>query len=262
MLFHEKVYRINWRVVIHRGTMETLVKITAKLLCTVFVFFAITLGSFAANTSLSGIEVNKQADGVYKIILKTDKKTQIKKVMNEQDRTSVLLNSTLPSEPMDIYYDNDSAFTNVIVQKKNNNNTLVLFEGENIGNSQIYTKELSTGQIKPIEDVNAINNIFFVADKKLLVASLSAVMLFFLIMLLSRPKSKRYSSVDVKNVVNRKRQTGVNTLRNKNLSQSRNIPSINSSLNGSFNSAKMYMTTPNELVVNDSYEEEEIRKAG
>ena len=44
--------------------------------------------------------------------------------------------------------------------------------------------------------------------------------------------------------------------------QSKNIPSISSKVSGSFNSAKVYMSIPSELAVNESFEQEQIRKAG
>ncbi|MBQ9246566.1 hypothetical protein IJ182_09900 [bacterium] len=243
--------------------MKTVFNYIKKCLIVLIVFAFSSITSFAAQNSLSGIDVSKKINGDYKIVLKLDKKTHVQKMLTENNKLTVLLNSTLPSDAMDIVYDNSAALTNVMVQKKNKNNTIVLFEGENIDKAQIFTKEISTGLIKQIDNSDSIiNSIFFVADKKLLTVSFISVVLFFFAMLLARPKSKRYTSSKISNTVQAKRQTGMTTLRNKNNAQSRYIPSINSGVNGSFNSARKYMSAPSELVVNNTYEEEQIRKAG
>ena len=236
-------------------------KLIYKYFISVFTIFVFALNSFASEASLSGIDVNRNDNGTYKIILRLDGASKIKKMAEESNKLTVMLNSTLPSDAMDIVYDNNSNLTNVIVQKKNKNNTMIIFEGNNIQNADIYTKELSSGSVKQLNDNGILNGIFFIADKKLLATSVLSVIFIFFMMLMARPKSKRYSSVKTNNSANKK-QVRVNTLRNKNLVQSRNIPSINSGINGSFNSARMYMTQPNELVVNNTYEEEQIRKAG
>ena len=139
---------------------------------------------------------------------------------------------------------------------------MISFEGDNIQNAQIFIKELATGKITPIDTKNnLLNSILFIADKKSLCVSLSAVLFLFLMMLISRPKAKRYTPEKLGNTTKGRKQKSVNTLRNKNLAQSMNIPSINSGINGSFNSAKLYMTIPSEFIVNNNFDKEKIRKA-
>ena len=81
-------------------------------------------------------------------------------------------------------------------------------------------------------------------------------------MLSLRPKNKRYSS-KAQNVKNSKsaKKVAANTLRNKNINQSRNIPSINYKVNGS---ARVAMSVPKDFVINNyqMQETEQIRKAG
>ena len=235
-------------------------QIINKCLMITFTMIFFAVASFAAENSLSGIDVKQNTNGEYNIILKLDKKTQVKKVLNNKNKLAVFINSTLPSDAMDIVYDNASSMTNVVVQKKNKNNTFVLFEGNNISNAKMYIKEISTGHIKQVNN-NRFNNVFFIADKKLFAISLTSILLMFFLMLLSRPKSQRYNNKSTINTIKNNRTTKVNTLRNKNLAQPINIPSINAGINGSFNSARIYMSIPQELTVNNSYEEE-IRKVG
>ncbi len=233
-----------------------------KIFTLAFVLILTASNCYAAETSLAGIDVDRDNNGEYKITLKLDGSAQVKKSFDADGGLTVLLSSTLPSEAVDIAYDNASGLNNVIVQKKNKTNTMISFEGEDIQNAQIYIKELSTGMVKPLETKNGIlSSILFTADKKLLCTSLSAVLFLFFIMLASRPKSTRYTPEKLNNAVKRRKQRTVNTLRNKNLAQTGDIPSINSGINGSFYSARLYMTTPSEFIVNNQYKEEKIRKA-
>lgn len=231
----------------------------------VFIFAFAALNSFAAENSLSGVDIKQSIDSGYQIFLKLDKKAQIKKIIENDDNLTLVVNSTLPSESMEIVYDSEDNFSNVIVQKKNDDNTLISLQGQNIANAEIYTKELSTGIIKQLDEKeDFLNGLFFIADKKILSCSVLGMFFLFLMMLASRPKNKRYSSQNVNKIVKSKKMV-VDTLRNKNLVQSRNIPSINYKVNGSFNSVNMHVSTPKDFVINSAnqtVEIEEIRKAG
>lgn len=231
----------------------------------VFIFAFAALNSFSAENSLSGVDIKQSANSGYQIFLKLDKKAQIKKIIENDDNLTLVVNSTLPSESMEIVYDSEDNFSNVIVQKKNDDNTLISLQGQNIANAEIYTKELSTGIVKQLDEKEGfLNGLFFIADKKILSCSILGMFFFFLMMLASRPKNKRYSSQNVNKIVKSKKMV-VDTLRNKNLVQSRNIPSINYKVNGSFNSVNMHVSTPKDFVINNAnqpVEIEEIRKAG
>ncbi len=230
----------------------------------IFVFLLSSINSFALDNSLSGINVSQNENNEYKVLLKLDKNVQIKKISDEQDTLILVLSSTLPSDSMEIVYDNARDLNNVIVQKKNADNTLILLQGKNIENAKIYTKDLSVGIIKPFDtNSNSSGNLFFIADKKVLAFSLTGLIILFLIMLASRPGEKRYQSNNINRTAKSVKRTEVNTLRNKNLVQSRNIPSINYRSNGSFNSANAFISTPEDFAVNNGqYSEEKIRKAG
>lgn len=232
--------------------------------CVLFIcmFLLASISSFAAESYLSGIDIQQQSDGDYKVVLKLDKKAQIKKMIDNEGNLTLIMSSTSPSESMDIVYDNAVDLKNVIVQKKNDDNTLILLQADNIKNAQIYTKELSTGLIKQIEaNTNIFSDLFFVADKKILASSIAGMVLLFLMMLVSRPKEKRYTVSNAKKYTNVKKHTNVNTLRNKNLVQSKNAPSINYRVTGSLYSQNTNMNRPKDFVIND-YEEQEIRKVG
>ncbi len=217
------------------------------------IIFAIITGancSFCADNSLLGIDVKYTAQNGYNITLKTDKTAQITKKLDENGNILLSLKQTLPSQNLEIINDNTEELTNIIVQKKNNENTLILLQGNNIANSKIYTKELSTGILKQLD---AKNQLFYIADKKLLASSLISMLLIFLLGIFKRPKKKQYSTKDVKEF---KTKIKADTLRKKNLIQSKNIPSINYKLN-------TVNTMPKDFTLNiNTYEEEKIRKVG
>lgn len=233
-----------------------------KILSVIFTFFSIALSSLAIENSLVGIDVKQTQTGSYNIQLKLEKSAQVKKQNTGKDNMTLVLNSTLPSESLEIVYDNSSDLDNVIVQKKNDNNTLILIQGKNIENSTIYTKELTTGKIKEIDNNNIIDNILFVADKKILAFSLVGFLLLYSLLLHRRPNTKRYSATSSYNAVNTKKQT--NTLRGKNLNQTRQIPSINYNVNARFNNINKNASMPKDFVINkyNQIEAEKIRKAG
>ncbi len=235
-----------------------------KLILFVCIFIFSSISTMALENSLSGVSVQQNSDGSYNILLKMDKSVKMKKnIDSETDKMVIMLDSTLPSEALEIIYDNASGLNNVIVQKKNDKNTLILFEGNNIENSKIFTKELSTGNKKQANfDNNSFNNFLFIADKKLLASVLSGFGILFLFMIALRPKEKRYYSTNNYNKV--KTYSQANTLRNKNLVQSRCVPSINYNINSGFAAHNPYITKPDGLLIkNHNYiENEQIRKAG
>lgn len=211
--------------------------------------------ALAANISLSGIDVDQNPENEYSVFVKTDKKANIQVKANENNKLVILLNSTTPADSLDIIYDDAPDMTNVIVQKKNKNNTLILLEGKNISNAQIYNNDLSTGLIKPVYSDGFSNN-------KILSTAGIGIGFLLLMMLILKPRNRKYTVSENNNTKRQRKTSRVNTLRNKNLVQSTNIPSISYNVNGSFNSVQKYMTTPADLSVNEQYEEEEIRKAG
>ena len=229
----------------------------------IIVMFLLQTVAFSAQNSLSGIDVSQKENGEYNIILKLDGKAQVKKHINADNKLGVVLQSTLPSDTLDIIYDNASSVANVIVQKKNKNNTVISFDGDNINNAKLYVKEVSTGTLKQVSNRNNIFSGLIVNDKKTLVLSLITLLILLVLNIFSKSQVKNNNQKAAKNRNEiRRKQLKINTLRNKNLVQSTNIPSIDSGLNGSFNTARMYMSIPAELSVSDNYEEEEIRKAG
>ncbi|MCD7779339.1 MAG: hypothetical protein LUH05_01545 [Candidatus Gastranaerophilales bacterium] len=244
--------------------MKTGKSIINRIVLSAIVFLLASVNVFAAESSLSGIDI-KQPDGQkYKVLLKLDKQARIKKLFDNEGNLMLILNSTLPSDSMEIVYDNANDLNNVTVQKKGADNTLILLQGKNIENSQIYTKELSTGITKELNtNESFLSSLFIVTDKKILASSVLGMIILFLLMLASRPKDKRYSSYKSDKTVKSKKHTAVNTLRYKNLTQSKYIPSINWKENRNFNSINAYSSIPDDFSVNNNmYEEENIRKAG
>lgn len=235
--------------------------IIIKLLILALFFVFSYVSAFAANISLSGIDADQNPENEYSIFIKTDKKANIKVQSSENNKLTVLLNSTLPTDSLEIVYDDAPDMTNVIVQKKNKKNTLILFEGENISKAKIYNNDLSTGLVKAVYNDGILNNLL--SENKMTSAIFAAIAIIFSLVMMVKPRNKKYNIANSDNINRQRKQSKANTLRNKNLVQSRNIPSIAYNVNGSFNSAQKYMSTPADLVVNEQYEEEEeIRKAG
>ena len=236
-----------------------------KCLAFVFVFLFCSLSSFAAENSLAGVDIKQSVNNGYQVFLKLDKKAQIQKLVENSDNITLVLKGTLPSETMEIIYDSEDNLSNVIVQKRNDDNTLISLQGKNIANAEIFTKELSTGSTKELNTkAYSLNSWFFIADKKILGTSVAGMFILFLMMLASKPKNRKNVSNN-SNKTSKSKNNSANTLRNKNLVQSRNIPSINYRVNGSFTSANAHATMPKDLVVNNQKQtirEQQIRKAG
>ncbi len=235
--------------------------IISKCIFFMFIFLLSSINSFAVENSLSGIDVT-QLNG-YKVLLKLDKKAQVNKSVDKEGNLILILNQTLPSDSLEIVYDNIDGLNNIIVQKKGTDNTLIHLQGKNIKNAQVYTKELSTGYVKALNSNNSLfNNLFFITDKKIFVYSVTGMIILFILLLAFRPKEKRYIVNNTDKIISNKR-IYANTLRNKNLIQSKNIPSIGYSVNGSFKSANSYMSLPEHYTSgNNIYTNDKARKVG
>ena len=228
-----------------------------RFVLSVFIIFFSTLNAFAAN-SLLGVDVKQIDNDNYKIILKVNNAVNIKQFSDSADNLTLVLNSAVPSDSVEILYDNASDLKNVIVQKKNSSNTMILLQGKNIDNAKIYTKELSTGILKQFDsNANSLNKYLYIANKKYILFGLVGIILLFFLMISSRPDLKR--NVNKKSKQHNK-QTEYNTIRNKTVSQKRYVPSIHYRINN----VKTNMTLPKDFVISNlsQYEEEKIRKVG
>ncbi len=233
-----------------------------KIVLFVFIFLFSGISSYCADNSINGIDVQQVSGGAYNILLKLDKPAKITKQTDGNNNLTIVLNKILPSDSLEIIYDNADDLDNIIVQKKNSENTSVYFHGKNINNSIIYVKDLSTGMTNLLNEKN--NSFFFISAKKFVLYSVFSLFCIFLFMLLIRPKSKRYSENNTYKIVKSQNKHIVNTLRSKNLVQSKNIPSINYNINSGFNNLNKYTEIPEELKFfnNSETEANEIRKAG
>ncbi len=224
-----------------------------------FFILVFTATTAAANNSVSNISVKQNEAGIYNILLKLDKSAAVKKSF---DGKSLILTipSVIPADSMEIIYDNAAELQNVTVQKKNTDSTMIILQGKNIENAQIFTKDISTGVTKKLEDSNSIiNSFFFVADKNLLALSAFLILLMLTIMSFSRPAKKEYTKLK-QTSADRKFNNKPMTLRRKNMTQSSSIPSINYAHNGSFSTTNV--SIPTDFAINENLEEERIRKAG
>ncbi len=218
-----------------------------------------SVGAFAATNSISGVDVKQIENGEYSVILKMDRNANIKKISDNMDTLDIVINSALPVEDMEIVYDNAADLKNVIVQKKNANNTVISLQGKNVENAKIYTKELSTNAIKEVKTFALFN----FADNKSILFGLIGLLMFM--MLKSSKKSKKQNSIVAQEVSSKKarksKKQTINTINKRNKVAAQNIPSINYRINGSFAASQQNMSIPKDFVINQ-YQKEQMRKVG
>ena len=235
--------------------MNTRIKysFTIKLFLILCVFCFSALNAFAANV-VSSVNVKQTNSGNYDIILKINNFVNIKKVTNAKDSLSLILDSTVPAESIEIIYDNTSDLKYIILQKKNTDNTLIYMQGKDIENAKIFVKELSTGLLKPL---NTKNNYIYITDVKYLSIVLSSIFFGFILLLGLRNK-KRKQNIEEYNKI--KYQNNTHLQKNKVSNQKRYIPSINYKINTAYNK----MSIPENFIISHSqkYKEEKIRKVG
>ena len=234
--------------------IKLLFNIIKFILLFVCMFFFTSMNVQAKN-ALSGINIT-QNDNSYNILLKADSLVKINKNVDEKGSLTLFLTSVLPADSIEIEYDNASDLKNVIVQKKNTNNTTILFQGKNIEGAKIFLKDLSTGQIKPIDSGSA-NNYFYIAHIKYLSIGFAGLIFLFILMLFLRPQSKKYHSAS--QIKNKMKQQQV-TLRSKQYNSKRFVPSINYKVNNT----RKNMTIPTDFVISEyqNYNDEQERKVG
>lgn len=228
------------------------------LLLFICIFFFSVLNSFAAN-ALSGVDVKQIGDGSYNVILKTDSSVNIKKITDTKDTLLLILDSSIPADAVEIVYDNTSDVKNVMVQKKNSDNTMILIQGKNIENAKIFTKDISTGIVNPLDNkMNSLNNYLYVANVKYLTFGFIGIIMMFILMISFRPKQTKYS-YNVKKQYKTIKQTTINNINKKKNYSKRYVPSINYRINNmGYN-----MSVPKDFdVQSQMFEEEQIRKVG
>lgn len=232
--------------------MSARIKILNKFFIFIAIFLCSFLSAFAVENSLLGIDVKQTGDSDYKVLLKADMPIDIQKEINLEGELTLVLKETLPTDSVEIIYDNAQGLENVILQKKNNGDTVVFLQGKNIENAKVFTKDLSSGSIIPFNEKQKL-----LFDVK--TVGIAIVGLILLLMMIPSSKSKnKKQNINVKNVKKSKNQSNY-TLRNKIQAQKATVPSINYNVNTSF---KSHMSTPKEFVINNYLENEQVRKAG
>lgn len=230
--------------------------IIKKFILLICVFLLSALNAQAHNALLN-VSVEQTAGDSYNITLRTENSVKIKKSSDSKDNLIIFLNSIVPSDSIDIEYDNASDIENVIVQKKNADNTVILFKGKNIEKAKIYIKELSTGQMKSF-DSNYMNSYFYVGNVKYFLSAVTGIIFLFFLMLSLRPDSKKYNS---KAKVQNKIKNNSVSLRSQSYPKKRFVPSINYKIKPV---KSKNITIPKDFVISSvqRYEEEQERKVG
>ena len=230
---------------------------TVKLIViSVFLAMFATVSANASVNTVDGIEISQNQNGNYNVLLKTEKSSSVKAIRNIDNKLILVLKSTLPNESVEISYNNAPELNNVIVQKKNADNTVIVLEGNSIQNASINELQLSNGTLKQnIGNSGILADSALVNDKKLMSSSfLSLFMAIILFVSLRQKKNKVDEAKDSAEKL-KKAIKNANTLRKKNKLQSKNIPSINYNV-------RNYATAPKGFVINKYQGDEEVRKVG
>ncbi len=233
-----------------------LLKKSLLLIC-IFIFSGIS--TYASVNFLSGIDVKQTNDNNHSVLLKLNNSVKIQKVSNSKDNLTLTLASTMPSDSIDIVYDNTDDLQNVVVQKKNADNTVIAIQGKNIENAKIYVNDISSGITKEYKD-SMLNNLLFLANDNVS-TTLAILSLLILLMFAHKPTNKKKNSnknITISNHV--KNYQTINTLKTQNIKQSRRVPSINYNVNKIYENR--YATKPQDFVINESERKERIRKVG
>jgi len=188
--------------------------------------------SYAANPALNGIDIKKDKNGSYSIILNTERNTGIKKIKDAASGSlTFLVNASAPSENLNITYNNAPDISNVIVQKKNADKTLIVIEGRNIKPADIYIKSASSGILTPA----ASEMPFLGVNKNIFIFSLGILFMLLGMAALSKIRNRKNKQPDFLITTNK---TVLRAVSNKGAS------------------------VPKEFVINRWLENEKIRKAG
>lgn len=213
-----------------------------KIILFASVFLISTISAEAANNSLLGIDVKQNAKDAYNVILRVEGNADVKKTISTSDTLTLILNSTIPTDTMEIIYDNTSDVNNVIVQRKNSDNTMVVFEGKNISNAKIYTKDVSTGLVNLITTATP----FFGINKNMFSFSIGIMLLWFGIFYLFRIRKQQKLQKHLKNV-------------NKHILKNAKVSDLTPSI--AYKSQNAYVSAPKDFIINRYLEAEKIRKA-
>ncbi len=231
----------------------------SKVLLLCFMFICSALSAVSAGNIVCGISVSQDDTGKYNILLKLENISSVKKVY---DGKSLILTipKALPSDTMEIIYDNAVDLQNITVQKKNFDNTTIVMQGDNIQNCRLFIKDISTGLTKKITNSNSIlDSLSFIPCKKIS-AVFVLILLFRAVSAFGPEPEQKKSGISANPNVFVKSNNKSMTLRRKNMTQSYNIPSINYMRNGSFKASSM--SIPADFIINDNMKEQQIRKAG
>ena len=91
---------------------------------------ASTLGVYAADVNLSEIEFSTAHDG-YNVVLKTDKDTSFKKVVQSDEKITIELKNTTLTEDFSTIYNEVSAINNITVMPMGKDDLKIQIQGSN-----------------------------------------------------------------------------------------------------------------------------------
>lgn len=219
------------------------VKVLISVIAVIFSAMSVYAGT------LSEIEITQDNNGKYNVVFGLDEEIKVVKETSSKGNLSLLLKSTNLSENLNISYENSTDLQNIVVQRKNKDNAVVLLEGKNIENAKILNKNITNGEITEVK----------IKNNTLLYSSLSIFGLFLLLAIrntLIMMKRRRKKATQDPNELIKKKIQEVNTLRKKNKQQSKNIPSINYNINNS------RTTIPEGFIINNYKNNQRSRKVG
>ncbi|MDD3238433.1 MAG: hypothetical protein PHV37_10105 [Candidatus Gastranaerophilales bacterium] len=89
------------------------------------------LAAMAADNTISNVEI-KNGDNGYQIVLKADKSTDVRKIVESENDISLIVKGLLPSDSIGTTYNNVPDVDNVMIQPEGDDSTRITIQGKNI----------------------------------------------------------------------------------------------------------------------------------
>ncbi|MBR6162853.1 hypothetical protein IKQ26_03045 [bacterium] len=225
-------------------------KLISCILAVFAVFLLASQNAFASST-LFEIEIKNNPEE-NNITLYMDEIADVKKKVLSDDRIILTLSDTKQTENVPVVFEGD--VDNLLVREDKNNVEITL-QGENSAKSNVFVKELNSGNLKQVYSGNdkraILQNGFYVLDGKF--TSIIVLGLIFMFTMFAFVKPRREEQVNKLSTFKKsetKADSNMQTIRNQ--KRAKNAPYIHFG----------YNTIPNDLVVNQTEEQKQIRKYG
>ncbi len=108
----------------------------------------VNLSSIAAPNTLAAVEI-KDSDNGYQVVLKADKSSEVRKIVESRDDIVFDIKGMLPLESVGTVYNNVPDIDSVMIQPDSGENTKIIIHGKNVASANVY--------FAPVEAAAAVN---------------------------------------------------------------------------------------------------------